>query len=537
MINLYMLAQREQARKHLFAKEDGSGIIRLTDDNIAHKGKFKEALTKGQDFEVTQETISLIESKLTEAEKEFINLTSTFFNKIAKDAKYDTDMLLFGVSNVGEENYIPIRVSDDQFYKQLDDKNALQLNYLFNSYSFNKEVNPNAKNKIVVENILDVVNRHTKQMSAYYGFAIPVKTFNRLYNKKTETGERLRIELAKVDSGFENYVKKLIFDMQGHMLEQTEDYKILNKIRGWGAKAALGANLKVIATQFVSLPASAAIGIKYRNIAKGLAKSISGKNDYELITKYVPMLFERFREGFNVDIGRLKEGQGVMGGIDRFTSLIINPISQADKFVIGAIWHASVEQTKNNKAYENFSDEHYKKAAELVEKAVIKTQANYIPAYRPSALRSQNTIVQFATMFMSEPMQQFSLLASSIDKIKVAKALLKNKQNDTEAQNLLKQAKTEARYAVTAIAVDSILLVLIAQAIKWLKGNEDEDVVEGMVEEFTSNFVGMFPFIKDIYANLQGFDITNMAYTGLTNIATGIKETWNIIDLIAGESI
>ena len=109
-------------------------------------------------------------------------------------------------------------------------------------------------------------------------------------------------------------------------------------------------------------------------------------------------------------------------------------------------------------------------------------------------------------MFMSEPLQQLSLLVSSLDKIYVAKKLIK--ANDTpENQVLLKQAKIQARTAITAVTVDAILLTLIAQAFKWLKGQDDEEeLLESVISDFTGNFIGMFPFIKDLYTLYEGYD-------------------------------
>lgn len=534
VITLYMLFQRKQSQGHLLNKDGISGTIRVANENFARKGNFADAIAQGKDIEIDYTTLETIEKSLTDIEREFIDLSRLFFDHISKNAKYKTDMALYGISNVGEENYIPIRVADDQIYKQLGG-NEISFAELFSVYnaSFNKETKPNAKNKIVVENILDVINRHSKQMSSYYGLAVPLKTINRLYNKKLDDGSKLSIEINKVDPEFERYLSKLLSDMQGRRNPTGTFDKIVGKIRSLGAKASLGLNLKVLANQFVSLPASKAVGVEYRNIMKGLAMATTRQTDYDKLTEYCPMLYERFREGSNIDVGLLKESQGVLGKVDALTDLTTAPIGKIDKFICGAVWNACLEQTKDSTKYADYSHEHYVEAGKLTEKAVIKTQSNYTALYRPEILRTQNSFLQLSTMFMSEPLQQLSLLASSLDKIYVAKKLLK--QNDTpENRALLKQAKTEARTAITAVTVDMILLTLIAQAFKWVKGQDDEEkVMDSMIDEFTGNFVGMFPFIKDLYTLYQGYDVTNMAYTGLTNIYNAFKETYNIVDLIA----
>lgn len=533
VITLYMLFQRKQAVGHLLSNDGITGTIRIANEKHASKGNFKDALAEGTDIQIDYTTLDKIKESLTDVEKEFIKLSKEFFDKISKDAKYQTDMALYGISNVGEENYIPIRVADDQIYKQLG-SNEISFSELFSVYnaSFNKETRPNAKNKIVVENILDVINRHSKQMASYYGLAVPLKTLNRLYNKKLEDGSKLSIEINKVDPEFERYISKLLGDLQGRGNPRTTFDKMVGKIRSLGAKAALGLNLKVLANQFVSLPASHAIGVDYKNIMKGFAQATARKTDYDKLTQYCPMLYDRFREGSNIDVGLLKENQGVFGKIDALTELTTAPIGKIDKFICGAVWNSCLEQTKDSSKYDNYSDEHYKEAAKLTEKAVIKTQANYTALYRPAILREQNSFLQLSTMFMSEPLQQLSLLASSIDKIYVAKQLIK-KNNSAENQALLKQAKAEAKTSITAVMLDAILLALIAQAFKWVKGQDDEETtLEGITNELKANFIGMIPFLKDIYSLIEGYDVTNMAYTGLTNVVNGMKEMYNIVDLV-----
>lgn len=538
IIDLYMLSKRKQAQSHLFNGEDGlTGTIQLSNEEQASRGNIRKAVSKGQEVKIDSEFLQKVEDALTATDREFIELTETFFNKIARDAKHETDMALYGISNAGEDYYIPIRVSGDQLYSRIGDTNG-GFGDLFSVYSpsFNKDVKPNANNKIVVENIIDVVNRHTKQMAAYYGLAMPIKSFNRIYNKKLEDGSKLSTELAKVDAEFEKYVNKLFNDMQGKQKERSFFDSMLGKVRSLGAKAALGLNLKVLANQFVSLPASAAVGVKYKNIMKGFGLALARKTDFDALVKYAPMLYDRFREGNNIDVGLLKEGKGVLGKVDVITDLTTAPIGKIDQFICGAVWNACLEQTKSTK-YENYSEEHYKAAAKLTEEAVIKTQANYTPLYRPAVLREQSSFLQLSTMFMSEPLQQFSLLTSAIDKIAVARKMIKSTDTaiQAEGRELMKVAKAESTRAIAAVFVDTIILTLIAQAFRWIKGtdDEDEDVVQTILQDFAENYIGMIPFAKDIYSVLQGYDVTNMAYSGLTNIANGLKESWNIIDLLA----
>lgn len=533
-IGLYLTSLREQGRSHLY----GNGYVKITNEQVTKKQGLVDGEIQGKDIAVNEELIKKIEDSFTETEKKFIDLTQDFFNRISKEAKKTTDMELYGVTNIVEDNYYPLRVEKDSIYTKLGN-NTFGFNDLFNVFnpSFNKDTVKGAKNKLIIENVLDVINRHTRQMAVYYGMSRPLKTFNRLYNMpiETPTGKTtLRRAIKEVDTRFERYANTLFNDIQGNTVQKTGISKAMSKLRGWGAKAALGANLKVLTTQFVSLPAAAAVGFKYGNLAKGMAMAISKKTNVAKMFEFAPMLYDRFRNGNNIDVGLLKENQGILGQIDWLTDLTTAPIGAIDSFVCMSIWNAAVEQTKGSKSYADYSDEHYKKAAQMTEAALIRTQANYAPLYRPEILRSQDSLVQTLTMFMSEPLQQYTLIFGSIDKLFVTRRLAKNNPNNQEYQDLYKQAKKESIRALSAVLLDTILLTAIAQLFKWVKGKEDEDKVKGIIGDFADNYIGMFPIVKDIYNYMvNGYEISNMTYTGLTNIADGITGLYNLIDVLA----
>ena len=431
-------------------------------------------------------------------------------------------MELYGVKGELEKNYFPIRVSDDQIYKQLGNQKPFgDLFTVFNP-SFTKKTVKNANNMIVIENVLDVINRHSRQMAAYYGLAQPIKAYNRIWNSKT-VGGTLKQSVMKVDTGFESYVATLFNDMQGNK-DSIEGFdRVLSKLRGWGAKAALGINPKVWVNQTVSLFAAHGIGFKYENLMSGLTTTMAGKTDFKKLYELSPMIYSRFRDGHNIDAGLLKENKGMTGKLDAVTEATLAPISWMDKMMIGSIWNAALKQYGDPKV-----------AAEMVEKAIIITQANYTSLFRPAILRSHSSALQLMTMFMSEPLQMYSQLAGSIDKMRVAKYLQKNAKTakDTKkAERLMEKSKLDGRAAFVAITVDLILLSFIEVGFNWIKGKDDEEKtgIEEYGNAFLGNVLGMFPVVRELYSMSQGFDLTNMAYTGLTNIFNAGNEIFGSI--------
>lgn len=530
-ISLYMLSLRAQALPHIYNINEDAGIIRVTKDKAGITSK--TAFLEGKDIRIERKDVEGLYARLTAAEKQFVDLAKQFF-ELSKDAKTETDMSLYGVSNAVEKDYFPIRVSEDAVWKNLGDKFDTFAD-LFTVYSpsFNKNTMPSASNKIVIENALDVVNRHSKQMGAYYGLAGVIKNLNRIYNIKQEGMENvatLRQIIMRVDPTFETWFSNLLLDIQGRPLAREGFDKMLSKIRGWGAAAALGFNPKVIANQMVSMFAARGNSISYRNIFKGIAAIPKGKKaDYETLYQYAPMLYERAREGGNVDVGALREETGLLGKIG---DVATKPIGKMDSMVVFGVWNAAIEQTRDDAKYAYKSDEHYKAAARLAEETVIKTQANYIALYRPDILRTKSSFLQLSTMFMSEPLQVFSQMVASVDRYRMAKYELKQAKTEaekTKAQAKMKTAVGHARGIGVAVLVDSLMLTMIAQTFRWIKNSkeEEEPFLESFANDMLGNFTGMFPIVRDIHSYLSGYDITNMYYTGLEGLLDTIKFAMN----------
>ena len=59
-----------------------------------------------------------IKENLTEADKEYLELTKKFFNEKSRDAKVVTDKQLYGITNIENDYYFPIKVSSDKIYTE-----------------------------------------------------------------------------------------------------------------------------------------------------------------------------------------------------------------------------------------------------------------------------------------------------------------------------------------------------------------------------------------------------------------------------------
>jgi len=569
-ITLYMISLRQQSQGHLYNRtitktvngvdvEIKQGVIRIANEKKAQNRNIPEAVDTGTDVTITENFAKAIENSLTEVDKEFITLAQKFFQEDSAVAYKETMESLYGVEVEIDPDYIPIRSVRDQFYHKMGTNEVTDFSDVITAYSpaFTKDVVPNAATTIVIENILDVINRHRKQMATFYGMAVAMKSWNRVWNKKVadpdvrvvaKANEKdvARFEktsvaqtMLKVDPEFERNFNDLLRDMQSlTSAKDTYDalaHKVIMKFRKLGMIAALAINLKVILNQTGSLFSSHNVGFHYRNIFYGAIRAYSGKVNFRMLEEYCPLMWKRFQEGQDIDMGTLMERSGIGEHAKKIEDFVSRPAQWMDKMVIGALWEGALRQTKNDNYAEN-SDAHYKAAAKLVDEAVRRTQANLVPINRPAVLRSKNSLIKLGTMFMTEQLQIFSQIAKAVDKTKVARVLLKQATTDVErskAEAFLKEAKRESHKAFVSVMVTQVWIAVIAVAMNWLKKRREEDdptYFMQFIEDLASGFIGMFPFIRDIYSYIQGYDITNTAYSGMANIGQAITDIKNALD-------
>ena len=552
-ITLYLTSLREQGRSHLFNISEDSGVVRLLDNKASTRGDVLEAFSKGRDINITRATIKEIKSLLTATDNEYIDIVDNFFNKMSKDAKKETDTQLYGITNIEDGYYFPIKVSKDKIYTEAGQRN-LDINQYILDMGMNKSVKPNASNKIVIDGVDNIISKHINDMSLYYGFAMPLTAYNRIMNKQilvgdVDTTSNIRSEIQKIDSDFEGYMNRLWQDIQGIQRgERGFISNILSKIRWAGANAALGANPKVLVTQTLSL-ASALAEFNPKYVVKGLGHFFGEKNKLDL-AKYSSLMWERMNIGNSVDITEIRQigkeiGNKFGGAVAKVTkglnAFTTKPISWMDSNVIQSMWFAAQYEIADTrgKGYEFGTEANKIEAGKRLDEAVFHTQQTSDPIGRSEWMRSQNEIVKFARMFTSDAVQLTGKLIASVNKYRIAKKMIKSgdAQLVEQGQQMLNSSKLGIAKAGSAFVLNQVFLLAIALAFKWIKGkNDDEEWDDIAKNEAIANLVGLIPFGGDIFDKLSGYEPTNMAYTALSNTVEIAEDLYNgISTLITGD--
>ena len=548
-ITLYLTSLREQGRSHLFNISEDSGVVRLLDNKASTRGDVLEAFSKGRDINITRATIREIKSLLTATDNEYIDIVDNFFNKMSKDAKKETDTQLYGITNIEDGYYFPIKVSKDKIYTEAGQRN-LDINQYILDMGMNKSVKPNASNKIVIDGVDNIISKHINDMSLYYGFAIPLTAYNRIMNKQilvgdVDTTSNVRSEIQKIDSDFEGYMNRLWQDIQGIQRgERGFISNVLSKIRWAGANAALGANPKVLFTQTLSL-ASAIAEFNPKYVVKGLGHFFGEKNKLDL-AKYSSLMWERMQIGNSVDVTEIRQIGKEIGnkfgsavakvtkGLNAFTT---KPISWMDSNVIQSLWFAAQYEIADTrgKGYEFGTEANKIEAGKRLDEAVFHTQQTSDPIGRSEWMRSQNEIVKFARMFTSDAIQLTGRLIASVNKYRIAKKMIRSGDAELveQGQQMLNSSKIGVAKAGSAFVLNQIMLLTIALAFKWIKGKDDDEEWGDIAKnEAIANLVGLIPFGGDIFDKLSGYEPTNMAYTALSNTVEIAEDLYNGISIL-----
>lgn len=552
-LTLYCTSLRKQGRSHLFNQGYNSGVVRILDNKYSTQGKTLEAFAKGKDITITSEMIAQIKDSLTEEDIAYLELVDNFFNKISKQAKKETDQKLYGITNIEEGYYFPIKVSSDKIYTEAG-QNNLNVNQYILDLGMNKSTKPHASNKIVIDGIDNIISNHLQSLSLYYGYAVPLTAYNRIMNRQimefegADSTSNMRGEIQKIDVDFEGYMNKLWQDVQGiRRSDKGFVSSLLSKIRWAGASSALGANPKVLVTQTLSLAAGISeFNPKY--VAKGMGHFFGEKQKLEL-TKYSSLMWERMQIGNSVDIAEIRQiGKeiGAAGKITTKATKFINdfttkPISWMDSNVIQSLWFAAqyeVADTKG-KGFEFGTEANKVEAGKRLDEVVFRTQQTSDPLGRSEWMRSENEFVKFIRMFTGDALQLTGRLISSVNKYNIAKKMIKS--GDTaiaeQGKKMLNSAKKGVAKASSAFILNQTILLAIAMAFKWLKGKDDDDEWGEIAKnEAIANIMGLIPFGGDIYDKLLGYEPTNMAYTALSNtVEIGQEFYEGISSLISGD--
>ena len=533
-LDIYLLLKRKQAVIHLmksgyrYTSGDGmtereSGFM-VTDKDTTEQEMMERAETEA----------AAIFEQMTEADKDFVNLASKIFNEDCKKFKRETDLFMLGFSNVLDDFYIPIRISDKAI-KADDGVYQDELDRVSNA-SFNKSITEGAKNKIVVENLQTVLLRHIRGISKYAGLARTISEFETLVNMNLSgnSGDIVSIATAyekiwpdegKLNGGAIKYLKDMISDVQKLSRDAGNTglmTAMVEKVRGRAAEAVLGLNPKVVATQFSSLFAATSI-IPPKYIIQALyTRAKHGEaGDYSDLARL------RNKENVAIRAMTLDDRVGAIGEKAMFA------IGKTDEFVVHTVWKACKLMVRDQVGASVSQEAVNTQAGQLLTQVIYETQQNAQSTERSRAMRSNSPLEKIVTMFSADAMKVFGRVMDGVGELRARMA-----RHESPAR--IAESKRKLGRSVSAMVSSAVYYAIISMLFRKFLARDDDDNLKEWSEadileflgDMAGSMMGGLPIIKDIYEFLvSGFSPEDMGLGALTDMMEGARS----LALVAGK--
>ncbi len=532
------------------------GGLRIPNYDLLMRGAVDEAYNQGAEvMRFRKSDLEAIAAKLTDKERSYAAKLQRYYNETSKNAMNATSRDLLGYDRYTVPNYYPIEVNKNKIGKQLE---TVVKDNSVEKPGFGKERTGSAS-EIMLRGATDTFGRMVKAHAKYYGMAIPVRNFSKLYgqtiweiNDSGGEGEHKAgydihsvAQTMRDNWGTEaaDYIEKLLGQIQNPTRPGEDIDRLANKIRGNYARAVLTANLSVTAKQVSAYP-TAAIVTGWKALNKALVSKRTG--DPALIAKYSPWLWHRSQGSMSKELGDLAKGKSKSAFVEKLENAT-DWVGWMDTAVVKKLWVAAEYCVKERRPdLQAGTDRFYQETAKIFDEIIMETQPDNSLMLRPQALRSESTFIRMLNTFKGQAYLTFNTAFDSVNnlqakerQLKAAEAALKNDNNEEaravaeKARQDVTDAKHQAARTFSALLVSQATSSAIAILYALLRGKtkdfEDEEgklkvgkMLAGFGKDLVSNMAGIVPFGTEIYDAIMAFFF---------------KETYYGLDLIALESL
>lgn len=503
IVQLIMTMKRRQGKNHLKEK----GFI-LPDRKLLKKGKQKNALAQGTVVErLSPYEVNKMYDGLSDYAKAWMSASQYLFNEQGKNAINETSMLLKHKKIATAENYIPIQVDTDFTSKEIQ---GLKFDGTIEGMGSLKSVVEKANQPLIIQGLNTVVDKHINDVSKYYGLAIPIRNFNKVFGVQTSDVHDVQLGRNTVrvalrtkwgDAGLKLF-DNLITDLQTSRSTGGKSMasEILDKVQSNFVKATLASNISVTIKQAASYPTALA-NLSGKSLGAGLPVfAYNAKQLDKLFAEIDEHTGIHFKRRIGMSSQELAELTKEKAWVKKIP-VWLNPmklIQAMDVKTTAALWNAAKYEVK--KLYPDIkvnSEEYFEKVTSLYEETIENTQPNYDVLHRPE-VQKEKGIMRSIAMFKTQPLQNTGILYDSLFEYR-QKHSEYNKNKTDENKFALEQARRKFRKAVNsqfwAAFTFSLMSVAAAAARHTMYGYRDDDdevtwksIVSGLMNSMANLF-------------------------------------------------
>lgn len=547
-VALYLHSKNYQNLRHI-----QRGGIEIPDYAAYVAGRYTDAYDKATRIRLAPGTVRAIGETMTTREKNYAEAIRNYYNTMSKAEINAVSVKLKGyeVAKVGE--YYPIATNRDFVVKEFD---AIKYDGSLESFGFLKE-RKEGGTPILLADATRTLERSIQSHAAYIGMAIPMRNFNKLRGvsimDSTEAGEVRYQKQSLMDTLRKqwgtNAVKRLetmVADLSGTKPRES-GMGMLNRIRSNYAGAVLELNPSTGMKQLIAYPSAASV-LGWDAMAVGLTKW--QKVDVKLIGRYTPLLWHRMQGFIDADLGDFAKNHG-------HRPRLLNWNQAGDLAVVKQIWKAAEwKVAHDDQTLLHDVEKWHKATAELFNRVVLESQANYTTMERGELLRTNNVFWRSITMFKTEPFQAFNVLYDGFANVAAkrrqlaAAQQLENEEGGKEkvqaAEAAYRAAKKRVAQAVPAVIASNLLEAAITFAWALFQGKDkdwrDEESGEITAASFFkklfiqagSNIAGIVPLGGQLSEAAQAAIFGDRYYGMETTEVSIIDDTINSLLHIRG---
>ena len=491
--SLYLHSKNYSNLKHI-----QYGGITIPNMDLYKQGKIKDAYeSAGVIIRLTPSQVNEITSKMTPFEKQFADVAYNFFNDDCSKAINETSIALKGYEIATVRDYFPI-VSNRNFIN--NDFESLVKNGTLEGKGMLKE-RKYASNPVALESVIRAINRQMSDVADYYGLAIPIRNFNKVYNSMGRNYNYSVKESLKQKWGLnaDKYIENLITDLQSG---RKTDGTLFDMLKGHYAQGVLSLNLGVTLKQAASYPTAAAV-VGYKPLAKAFSERVSD-SDRKIIDKYTPLLWYRSQGYTTSEFGDYADGTYEDWTKKGKMPLLMGWIQAMDIATTTKLWKAAEFYVRDNyEILEQGTDEYYKQVADVYNSIIENTQPNYSTMQRPDILRNPNALVKSVTMFKTQVMQNFNILYDAYGEYNARYQDYQSNKTEENAEDL-KSAAHNLGKAISSQIIAAIVLNLCDGIGRFLKGKFDDYYGEDDKDKTITLKSAMSAYLTDCFNTVMG---------------------------------
>lgn len=520
LMGLYCLSKRKQALGHLLG-----GGIRITD--IETRGKLrKKTIKQDEHYKMDDQMLGRLLGQLTPEQIAVADKLQKYMTEQGSKWGNEVTMKRFGYRGFTEKIYYPIETDSQDRLSRAGDGTEGSL-YRLQNISAVKPLVQNANNAIMLRGIFDVFSNHMADMAKYNALVIPIVDAQKWYNykdsTKNETGQvntrTVQRAMTKAYGQSANrYVVQFLKDLNGVKESGARGEAFADKMISNYKRAAVAANLRVALLQPTAYVRAAAV-LDYKYLAKAFGDRTGTRQATAEMLKHSGIALWKDMGFFDTDVGRSIRDQ-IKGKGSKLEDLVDKSMAAAelgDKVTWARLWRACKLEVQEKQGLSG--DELMKATAQRFRDVIYQTQVIDSTMTRSHMMRSSSTFSKMFTSFLSEPTVSYNLIMEG------TRQILKDKKAMGLKTAIGRNWKAAGR-AYQAYVVSALAAAVVESLADALRDDDDDTLWEKLWNAFGGlhgnlasdlNPLNKLPYMRDVFAALDGYDNGRMDTEGLAN--------------------